>query len=164
MFPTLSSRFNTGLQLTVLVCCVLLGCASSPGPTGATAGSSMSLSAWNIFHEKKDRREQLLVTGPGEKGRTVVVRTPYKIKKYLISNDGTYLAYLTNEYGDYAIFVQHRIAELRLKYATVKDADGEFEFTSNDTVVYRSRKDDVAIQLADVRDKLKKQFGFADRR
>ena len=124
----------------------------------------MSLSAWSIFHERKDRRESLLVSGPGEKGRTVVVRTPYKIKTYLISTDGTYLAYLTNEYGEFAIFVQHRIAELRLKYATVKDSDGEFEFTSSDNVTYRSKKDNVTIRLADVREKLKKQFGFAELR
>lgn len=122
------------------------------------------MSSWSIFHEKKNRRESLLVSGPGEKGRTLVVRTPYKIKKYMISADGTYLAYLTNEYGQYAIFVQHRTAELRLKYATVKDSDGEFEFTSTDKVVYRSAKDDISIPLVDVRKKLKTQFGFAELR
>jgi hypothetical protein len=157
VFPGLSSRFNAGLQLVMAVCCVLVGCASSPAPV-----APVSISAWSVFHEKKDRRESLSVIGPGEKQRTVVVRTPYKIKRYLISSDGTYLAYLTNEYGEFAIFVQHRIAELRLKLATVKDSDGEFEFISADKVVYRSKKDEVSIRLADVRDKLKLQFGFAD--
>jgi dipeptidyl aminopeptidase/acylaminoacyl peptidase len=162
VFPGSSSRITAGLQFVVLACCVLLGCASSPAPAGTSA--PVSISAWSVFHEKKDRRESLSVIGPGENGRTVVVRTPYKIKQYLISPDGTYLAYLTNEYGEFAIFVQHRIAELRLKYATVKDSDGEFEFTSADKIVYRSKKDDVSIQLGDVREKLKRQFGFADRR
>jgi hypothetical protein len=160
VFSNLSARLNTGLQVAVLLCCALLGCASAPAPTI----SSLSVAAWNLFHETKDRQESLFVSGPGEKGRMLAVRTPYKIKKYMISTDGTYLAYLTNEYGDYAIFVQHRIAELRLKYATVKDSDGQFEFTSNDKVTYRSKKEEIAIQLADVREKLKKQFGFADRR
>jgi hypothetical protein len=139
-----------------LACCVVAGCASTSAPV-ATVGEA----AWSVFHEKKDRRESLSVSAPGQQARTVVVRTPYRIKRYQISADGNYLAYLTNEYGAYALFVQHRVAELRIKCATVKDSDGELEFSGGDRVVYRSKRDDISIRLADVREKLKQQFGFA---
>lgn len=147
------SQLRIGLQITFFSGFILTGCVSAPTASAPTS------SAWNVFHEKKDRRESLSVSAPGQQTKTVVVRTPYRIKRYLISADGNYLAYLTNEYGNYAIFVQHRVAELRVKWATVKDSDGELEFTSPDNVTYRSKKDDISIRLADVREKLKQQFG-----
>jgi hypothetical protein len=153
--PSLFLPLRVVLRLSVCVCVVLAGCASTPSAAPVPASSG-----WNVFHEKKDRRESLSVSAPGQQARTVVVRTPYRIKRYLISTDGNYLAYLTNEYGNYAIFVQHRTAELRVKCATVKDSDGELEFGSGDKVTYRSKKEDISIRLTDVREKLKQQFGF----